>query len=59
MYIAHIRHALPRPCFERPDERFLDGLLGEVEVAQDANERRDRPPGFLAEQAVDELVRLG
>jgi hypothetical protein len=53
------RHALLRPRFECPDERLLDGLLGEIEVAEDANERRDRPPGFLPEQAVDELVRLG
>jgi hypothetical protein len=53
------RHSLLRPGLERPDEGLLDGLLGEVEVAQDANERRDRPPGFFPEQAVDELVRLG
>ena len=45
-----------RPHLERRDERLLDGLLGEVEVAEDADERRDRPARFLAEQAVDDLA---
>jgi hypothetical protein len=53
------RHPPRGPRFESADERFLDDLLGEVEVAEDANERRDRPPGFLAEQAVDELACVG
>jgi hypothetical protein len=48
-----------RPRLERPDERLLDGLLGEVEVTQDADERRDRPSRFLTEQAVDKCVGLG
>ena len=39
-----------RPRLERADEGLLDGLLGEVEVAEDADERRDRPPRLLAEQ---------
>ena len=43
---------------ERRDERLLDRLLGEVEVAEDADERRDGPPLFLAEQAVDDGVRI-
>ena len=43
-----------RPGLEGRDERVLDGLLGEVEVAEDADQRRDRPSLFLAEQAVDE-----
>ncbi len=48
----------PRPASvsSAVDERFLDGLLGEVEVAEDADERRDRPARFVAEQAVDDLV---
>ena len=46
-----------RPGLERRDERLLDGFLGEVEVAEDADERRDRPALLLAEQAVDDLVR--
>ncbi len=46
---------VPRPPFERRDEGVLDGLLGDVEVAGLADERRDRPSRLLAEQAVDEL----
>ena len=46
-----------RPDLERDQERVLDRLLGEVEVAEDADERRDRPPRLLPEQAVDGLVR--
>jgi hypothetical protein len=46
------------PGLERADERLLDRFLGEVEVAEDADERCDRPPRFLAEQAIDEFVRL-
>ena len=48
-----------RPDLERDQERVLDGLLGEVEVAEDADERRDRPSRLLAEQAVDSLGRRG
>ena len=46
-----------RPDLERDQERILDGFLGEVEVAEDADERRDRPSRLLAEQAVDDLGR--
>ena len=48
-----------RPHLERDQEGVLDGLLGEVEVAEDADERRDRPSRLLAEQAVDGLGRRG
>jgi hypothetical protein len=51
------RDAARRPDLERDDEGVLHGLLGEVEVAEHADERRDRPPRFLAEQAIDGLVR--
>ena len=51
-----VRDAPFRPALERGDERLLDDLLGEVEVAEDADERRDRPPLLFAEQAVDDLV---
>jgi hypothetical protein len=50
------RHALCRPHFERPGEGVLNGLLGEIEVTQHPDEGRDRPPRFLAEQAVDQRV---
>ena len=43
-----------RPRLERGDERLLDRLLGEIEVAEDADEGRDRSPGLLAEQAIDD-----
>ena len=46
---GHIRSA----C----DERLLDRVLGQVEVAEDADQGRDRPPLLLAEQAVDDALR--
>ena len=52
-------HTALRPDLEGRDEGVLHRLLGEVEVAEDADERRDRPSGFLAEQAVDDLVSCG
>ena len=45
------------PALQRHDERFLDGLLGEVEVAGQPDERRDRPSALFAEQAVDDTLR--
>jgi hypothetical protein len=51
------RDAPLRPRLERRDERVLDGFLGEVEIAQDADERRDGSPLLLAEQAVDDVAR--
>ena len=52
------RRALPRPALERDRERVLDRILGGVEVAEDADQRGDRPPRLAPEQAVDagELV---
>ena len=47
------------PDLERGDEGVLDGFLGEVEIAEDADERRDRPPLLFAEEAVDDLVGGG
>ena len=51
-----VRHAPDRPRLEGRHERFLDGLLGQIEVAEHPDERRDRPAGLLAEQAADDLV---
>ena len=42
------------PALERDDERLLDRLLGEVEVAEDADQGGDRPPRLVPEQAVDD-----
>jgi len=47
------RHAVARPAFGCRRERVLDALLGEVPVADGADERRDRPPEVLSEQTVD------
>ncbi len=49
-----VRHAALRPRLERRDEGILDGLLGEVEVAEDPDQRRDGPALLLTEQAVDD-----
>src|SRR5256712_8721334 len=38
-----------RPMLERADYRVLDALLGDVEVAEGADERRGEPAGLLAE----------
>ena len=43
-----------RPHPHRLRERVLHRVLGQVEVAQDADQRRDRPPLLVPEQAVDD-----
>ena len=54
------RNAIPRPGFEGRHERVREGLLGEVEVAQDTDERGKDAPGFLAERPLDVLAdRVG
>jgi hypothetical protein len=44
---------LTRPPLDRRREGVLDGLLGEIEVAEGADQRCDRPPRLVPEQAVD------
>ena len=40
-----VRHAVARPALRRDRERLLRGLLGEVEVAEEADQRgEDAPP---------------
>jgi hypothetical protein len=51
-----VRDAVVGPALDRDHERLLDGLLGEVEVTEDPDQARDRPPRLVAEQAVDELL---
>ncbi len=51
-----VGHASHGPRLEGRDEGFLDHLLGEVEVAEHADQGGHRPALFLAEQAVDDLV---
>ena len=50
-------HPVPGPALERDHEGILHRLLGEVEVAENADERGDRPSRLAPEQAVD--VRRG
>jgi hypothetical protein len=52
-----VRDTADRPGLERRDERLLDGLLGQVEVAEDTDERRDGSPRLVSEQAIDDLAR--
>jgi hypothetical protein len=44
------------PALECGHERLLDSLLREVEVAEDADQTRDRPSRLVPEQAVDDLI---
>jgi hypothetical protein len=48
--------AVARPALQCDHERVLDRLLGEVEVAEDADQGRDGPPRLGAEQALDCLL---
>jgi hypothetical protein len=43
---------------EGGDERLLDGFLGEIEVAELADEGREGTTGLLAEDAVDDGVGI-
>jgi hypothetical protein len=45
------RDAVAWPALERDHERLLDRLLGRVEVAQNADQGRDRAPGLVPEDA--------
>ena len=47
-----------RPALDRGDEGVLDRLLGEVDVAEDADQDGDRAAVFLAEDTFD-LRRVG
>ena len=48
--------AVVGPALERDHERLLHRLLGEVEVAEDPDQARDRPSRLVPEQAVDDLI---
>ena len=54
-----VGHAAFRPALERDQERILHGLLGAVEIAQDARQQRDRLPRLAPEQAVGKDVLVG
>jgi hypothetical protein len=47
------RHPVARPALQGDGERLLDRILGEVEVAKDADQGCDRAPGLAPEQRAD------
>lgn len=49
-----IRHAIAGPSFSRDDERLLRGFLGEVEIAEEADECGQYPAPLTLEDAVDQ-----
>jgi hypothetical protein len=52
------RDAVGRPTLERRDVRIGDGLLGEVEVTEDPDERRDGAPVLLVEDPGDDVAGI-
>ena len=52
------RDPVLRPAPERGRERLLNGVLGGIEVAENADQGRDRPPRLTPEQAIDDLQTL-
>src|SRR6202011_1734578 len=50
------RYAARRPGLDGAQDRFLDQLLGEVEVAQKANEPTDQPACLLPKDASQRRV---
>ena len=50
-------HTLDRPVLDRGDEGFLEGVLGEIEVAKDANQRGQDPAVRLAKDQLDRVPR--
>ena len=53
------RHAFARPALGGDRERLLGGLLGEVEVAEEADQRGEDPPPLLAEDLLDQRSTTG
>src|SRR5262249_1819405 len=47
------RRPLSGPALRRDRECFLGGLLGEVEIAEEANQARENPAPFVAEDLLD------
>jgi hypothetical protein len=50
------RQAVARPRAQRDRERLLDCVLGEVDVAEGADQSGDRSTGLLAEDPADRRV---
>jgi hypothetical protein len=51
--------SLTRPPLRRDGERLLDGLLGEVEVAEEADQGGEDTPPLLAEDPLDQCSTTG
>jgi hypothetical protein len=49
------RDALDRPLLDRCRERILQRLLGEIEIAEEADERRENPAGLGAINRLDRV----
>jgi hypothetical protein len=49
-----VGHAVPRPALRGDREGLLRGLLGEVEVAEEADERGEDAPPLLAERLLED-----
>ncbi len=47
------RDAVSRPALGRDGERFLSGLLGAVEVAEEADQRGEHAAPLVAEDALE------
>ncbi len=48
-----VRNAIARPLLQRGRKRLVHRLLGAVEVAEHANQRRQHAPRFLAPDGFD------
>ena len=48
------RRALARPSLGGDGERLLGGLLGEVEVTEEADQRGEDPPPLVAEDLIEQ-----
>jgi hypothetical protein len=47
-------YAVPRPALSGDDEGFLADFLGEIEIAEEADQRRQDTPPFVAEDPLDQ-----
>ena len=53
------RRFVARPALRGDDERLLGGLLGEVEVAEEADQRGQDPAPLVPEDALDQRSTTG
>ena len=53
------RHAVPRPALRGDGERLLGGLLGTVEIAEEADQRGDDAPPFVPEDLLRQCSTSG